>query len=161
MTTLTTWHRQLMQYRFIPNRAGQDLQASFNLLHDDGSPATPSKSKRTPHNELHFQKSEHWSKSFTCRLMLTHDQLRKPIERTRQYCARRCSRTRYLKLSHSACHPQTAAPCGLEEGHTPRQPGRQVHYHHRAAPHRPLTRTFSLILVSQHPQGLHRVGTGC
>ncbi|KAJ4343909.1 substrate-specific activator of APC-dependent proteolysis [Didymella glomerata] len=43
--------------RFIPNRAGQDLQASFNLLHDDGSPATPSKSKRTPHNELHFQKN--------------------------------------------------------------------------------------------------------
>lgn len=44
--------------RFIPNRAGQDLQASFNLLHDDGSPATPSKSRRTPHNELHFQKSK-------------------------------------------------------------------------------------------------------
>ena len=43
--------------RFIPNRAGQDLQASYNLLHDDGSPATPSKAKRTPHNELHFQKS--------------------------------------------------------------------------------------------------------
>lgn len=44
--------------RFIPNRMGQDLQASFNLLHDDASPATPSKSKRTPHNELHFQKSK-------------------------------------------------------------------------------------------------------
>jgi cell division cycle 20-like protein 1 (cofactor of APC complex) len=44
--------------RFIPNRAGQDLQASFSLLHDDGSPATPSKSRRTPHNELHFQKSK-------------------------------------------------------------------------------------------------------
>lgn len=44
--------------RFIPNRAGQDLQASFNLLHDDGSPATPSKARRTPHNELHFQKSK-------------------------------------------------------------------------------------------------------
>ncbi|KAJ6196594.1 WD40-repeat-containing domain protein [Bipolaris maydis] len=43
--------------RFIPNRAGQDLQASFNLLHDDASPATPSKARRTPHNELHFQKT--------------------------------------------------------------------------------------------------------
>ena len=45
--------------RFIPNREGQDLQASYSLLHDDGSPATPSKTKkRTPHGELHFQKSE-------------------------------------------------------------------------------------------------------
>lgn len=45
--------------RFIPNREGQDLQASFSLLHDDGSPATPSKAKkRTPHGELHFQKSK-------------------------------------------------------------------------------------------------------
>lgn len=44
--------------RFIPNREGQDLQASFNLMHEDGSPSTPSKAKkRTPHGELHFQKS--------------------------------------------------------------------------------------------------------
>ena len=44
--------------RFIPNREGQDLQASFSLLHDDGSPATPPRAKkRTPHGELHFQKS--------------------------------------------------------------------------------------------------------
>ncbi|KAL6715689.1 substrate-specific activator of APC-dependent proteolysis [Lecanora helva] len=43
--------------RFIPNREGQDLQASFSLLHDDASPATPSRAKkRTPHGELHFQK---------------------------------------------------------------------------------------------------------
>ncbi|TKA79696.1 hypothetical protein B0A55_04084 [Friedmanniomyces simplex] len=43
--------------RFIPNRAGQDLQASYSLLHDDGSPATPSKHKRAP-SDLHFQKKE-------------------------------------------------------------------------------------------------------
>lgn len=44
--------------RFIPNRSGQDLQASYSLLHEDGSPATPSRSvKRTPHHELHFQRS--------------------------------------------------------------------------------------------------------
>ena len=48
-----------LHFRFIPNREGQDLQASFSLLHDDASPATPSKAKkRTPHGELHFQKSE-------------------------------------------------------------------------------------------------------
>ncbi|KAF2484155.1 WD40-repeat-containing domain protein [Neohortaea acidophila] len=45
--------------RFIPNRAGQDLQASYNLLHDDGSPATPSKGhKKGYSNELNFQKRD-------------------------------------------------------------------------------------------------------
>ena len=50
---------EVLSDRFIPNREGQDLQASFSLLHDDASPATPSKvKKRIPHDELHFQKSE-------------------------------------------------------------------------------------------------------
>lgn len=45
--------------RFIPNREGQDLHASFSLLHDDASPASPTKTKkRTPHGELHFQRSK-------------------------------------------------------------------------------------------------------
>lgn len=45
--------------RFIPNRSGQDLQASYNLLHDDGSPATPSKSAKKVHStELNFQKRD-------------------------------------------------------------------------------------------------------
>lgn len=43
--------------RFIPNRAGQDLSASYNLLHEDGSPATPSRLKKAP-SDLHFQKRE-------------------------------------------------------------------------------------------------------
>ncbi|KAJ5714873.1 uncharacterized protein N7483_012054 [Penicillium malachiteum] len=44
--------------RFIPNREGQDLQATYNLLHEDGCPATPSKVKRrAPNPELHFQKN--------------------------------------------------------------------------------------------------------
>ncbi|KAG9238165.1 WD40-repeat-containing domain protein [Amylocarpus encephaloides] len=52
--------------RFIPNREGQDLQASFSLLHDDGSPATPSKQKkRTPHGELHFQRTEEANRTFS------------------------------------------------------------------------------------------------
>ena len=47
-------------FRFIPNRAGQDLQASFSLLHEDGSPATPSRSsKKTASHELNFQRSMH------------------------------------------------------------------------------------------------------
>ncbi len=45
--------------RFIPNRSGQDLQASYNLLHDDGSPATPSRSlKKTHSNELNIQRRD-------------------------------------------------------------------------------------------------------
>ncbi|KAI9155286.1 Fizzy-related [Paramyrothecium foliicola] len=52
--------------RFIPTRSGQDLQASYSLLHEDGSPATPSKQKkRTPHGELHFQKTEEANRTFS------------------------------------------------------------------------------------------------
>ncbi|TDZ25099.1 Fizzy-related protein-like protein [Colletotrichum orbiculare MAFF 240422] len=52
--------------RFIPTRSGQDLQASFSLLHEDASPATPSKQKkRTPHGELHFQKTEEANRTFS------------------------------------------------------------------------------------------------
>lgn len=43
--------------RFIPNRDGRDLQASFSLLPDNISLATPRTKKRTPHGELHFQRS--------------------------------------------------------------------------------------------------------
>ncbi|KAK3994755.1 putative fizzy-related protein [Cladorrhinum sp. PSN332] len=52
--------------RFIPSRSGQDLQASFSLLHEDGSPATPSRQKkRTPHGELNFQKTEEANRTFS------------------------------------------------------------------------------------------------
>ncbi|KAK3684932.1 WD domain-containing protein [Podospora appendiculata] len=52
--------------RFIPTRSGQDLQASFSLLHDDGSPATPSRQKkRTPHGELHFQRTEEANRTYS------------------------------------------------------------------------------------------------
>lgn len=45
--------------RFIPNRSGQDLHASYNLLHEDGSPASPSRShKKAASSELHVQKSK-------------------------------------------------------------------------------------------------------
>ncbi|KAJ9635567.1 uncharacterized protein PV06_02805 [Exophiala oligosperma] len=52
--------------RFIPNRDGQDLQASYSLLHDEGSPATPSRSKKkTPHGELHFQRTEEANRTYS------------------------------------------------------------------------------------------------
>ncbi|KAJ5114946.1 hypothetical protein NUU61_000705 [Penicillium alfredii] len=52
--------------RFIPNRDGQDLQATFSLLHEDGCPSTPSKSKRrAPHSELQFQKKEEANRTFS------------------------------------------------------------------------------------------------
>lgn len=52
--------------RFIPSRSGQDLQASYSLLHEDGSPATPSRQKkRTPHGELHFQRTEEANRTYS------------------------------------------------------------------------------------------------
>lgn len=52
--------------RFIPQREGQDLQAAYSLLHDEGSPATPSKhKKRTPHGELHFQRTEEANRTYS------------------------------------------------------------------------------------------------
>ncbi len=63
-----------MLLRFIPNREGQDLQASFSLLHDEGSPATPTKAKkRTPHGELHFQKSEFHQKQSLQSILRSND----------------------------------------------------------------------------------------
>jgi len=44
--------------RFIPNRSGQDLQASYSLLHEDGSPATPSKAHKRTLGDAHFQKRD-------------------------------------------------------------------------------------------------------
>lgn len=53
-------------FSFIPTRTGQDLQASFSLLHEDASPATPSRhKKRTPQGELHFQKTEEANRTFS------------------------------------------------------------------------------------------------
>ncbi|EAL92748.1 hypothetical protein KXX16_001109 [Aspergillus fumigatus] len=52
--------------RFIPNREGQDLQATYSLLHEDGCPSTPSKTKkRAPHAELHFQKTEEANRMYS------------------------------------------------------------------------------------------------
>ncbi|KAL1912420.1 substrate-specific activator of APC-dependent proteolysis [Sporothrix stenoceras] len=57
-------HRK--RQRINGDRSGQDLQASFSLLHEDGSPATPSKQKkRTPHGDLHFQKTEEANRTFS------------------------------------------------------------------------------------------------
>jgi len=53
----------MARIRFVPTRSGQDLHASYNLLHEDGSPATPSHSNRKqPPSELHIQKSEYNSR---------------------------------------------------------------------------------------------------
>jgi cell division cycle 20-like protein 1 (cofactor of APC complex) len=52
--------------RFIPNRAGQDLHASYNLLHDQASPATPHRAiKKPPANELHGQKTDEANRTYS------------------------------------------------------------------------------------------------
>ena len=83
--------------RFIPNRTGQDLHAAFSLLHEEGSPATPSRPvRRTPHNELHFQNSgfsfprESFKPSVDLSAIL---QPRKPTSAIPPFCARSCSKT--------------------------------------------------------------------
>jgi cell division cycle 20-like protein 1 (cofactor of APC complex) len=53
--------------RFIPNRSGVDLQSSYNLLNDDNSPTTPSKSQRASQGELNFQSSRFPILSFSMR----------------------------------------------------------------------------------------------
>ena len=43
--------------RFIPTREGRDYNSGLHLLHDDASPATPSKTKkRAPNNDINFQR---------------------------------------------------------------------------------------------------------
>lgn len=45
--------------RFIPARVGQDIISAFSLMHEEGSPATPSRQKkRTPHGEIDFHRSK-------------------------------------------------------------------------------------------------------
>ncbi|KAI0491235.1 WD40-repeat-containing domain protein [Xylaria cf. heliscus] len=56
--------RRIDADRFIPSRSGQDLEAGFALLHEEGSPATPLRKKPTPHGELHFQKTEEANRTF-------------------------------------------------------------------------------------------------
>ncbi|KAL1306436.1 hypothetical protein AAFC00_005135 [Neodothiora populina] len=52
--------------RFIPNRSGQDLQSSYNLHHDHGSPATPSRALRHAQSgELHMQKTEQANRTYS------------------------------------------------------------------------------------------------
>jgi len=52
--------------RFIPNRAGQDLHASDNLLHDQASPATPHRAiRKPPANELHGQKTDEANRTYS------------------------------------------------------------------------------------------------
>jgi hypothetical protein len=90
---------------FIPNREGQDLQASFSLLHDDGSPSTPSsRTKRRPANgELHFQKSESECSEYRLDLFLTCKQPRKRTGLSRSSCARSCLIRAYPNLHRPHC----------------------------------------------------------
>ncbi|KAF2221420.1 WD40-repeat-containing domain protein [Elsinoe ampelina] len=53
--------------RFVPNRSGQDMRASYNLMNDEGSPATPSSRshKRPPPSELDTQRKEEANRAFS------------------------------------------------------------------------------------------------
>lgn len=112
---------------FIPTRSGQDLQASFSLLHEDASPATPSKQKkRTPQGELHFQKSKSlgawdykdlWTDQST--------QLRKPTGHFQHCFARNCLRIQspkqhhlhYLRITHFLRLPMSTLTTEPDHAH--------------------------------------------
>jgi cell division cycle 20-like protein 1, cofactor of APC complex len=51
--------------RFMPSRAGVDLQSSFNLLPDEASPATPSnRSQHASYGELNFQRVDEANRTY-------------------------------------------------------------------------------------------------
>lgn len=93
--------------RFIPNREGQDLQASFSLLHEDASPTTPSRAKkRTPHGELHFQRSKSNGHVDNADFpLLIPTQLKKPTGPSRL-----CFAPSYLTQRFPSQHPRRSLP---------------------------------------------------
>lgn len=89
-------------HSFIPNREGQDLQASFSLLHDEMSPSSPSKGKRRPANgELHFQRSK--CSNCCLRNSSNYFQPRRPTEHFQNYSALSYSIPPYLNRRHHLC----------------------------------------------------------
>ena len=57
--------------RFIPTREGRDYSSALHLIHDDASPATPSKSKkRAPNNDINFQRCKYYTRNCHMRLRL-------------------------------------------------------------------------------------------
>ncbi|KAI5283222.1 substrate-specific activator of APC-dependent proteolysis, partial [Ascosphaera atra] len=65
-TASTRKRQRVYGDRFIPNREGQDLQASYSLLGDDVGPTTPSRQKkRAPNGEMHFQKVEEANRTYS------------------------------------------------------------------------------------------------
>lgn len=162
--------------RFIPNREGQDLQASFSLLHDDASPATPSKAKkRTPHGELHFQKSEQSSAALCkhCAWQSDYWQLRKQTVPSPPFSDPNCSTPPFLNQHHLAYHPILLPHIQrLSTTHQDQERRQQISHlpHslpilHLRHPTKTFLRTCPLGTIqiypgTQHRQGHHRVGTG-
>lgn len=105
--------------RFIPNRDGQDLQAGFSLLHEDGCPSTPSKTKKkSTHGEIHSQKSKSWHDHYMpSPCLLLHLQRRRPIGRTLGYFETNSSALPFLSptyiLSHLIQSPAVPASLGI------------------------------------------------
>lgn len=140
--------------RFIPNREGQDLQASFNLMHEDGSPSTPSKAKkRTPHGELHFQRSRSYFEIRSCDRCWAPanvKQLRRQIAPI-QPCFEPSFSTTLFHNRHRRVRLQMSPLTMLQHRMILPDRGRRLHTcHHqycllRVSPHRPLIKTFSHI----------------
>ncbi|KAF2095740.1 cell division cycle protein [Rhizodiscina lignyota] len=87
--------------RFIPNRSGQDLQSSYSLLHEDGSPSTPSRSRqRAAHSELNFQRTEEANRMYSS--LLRSEMFESTIPQSIQ-----ASPLRHGTTYHDPTHSQT------------------------------------------------------
>ncbi|KAF8422403.1 WD40-repeat-containing domain protein [Tirmania nivea] len=85
--------------RFIPNRDGVDLQASYSLLHAEGSPSSPTKAKKKVQSgELQYQKAEEANRTFSTllRAELFHDTI--PQATPTNFSTR---------IHHSSSHPHS------------------------------------------------------
>ena len=120
--------------RFIPNRDSQDLQASYNLLHDDGSPATPSRSKKkAPHGELHFQRTEEANRTYS--KVLRNELMGDSVPQdNRSLSPDQLFGTRYTPPAQ----PSNAAPGSM----TPSTPHRNL-FNYKQSPHK--------VIGSGHP----------
>ncbi|KAF8471816.1 WD40-repeat-containing domain protein [Kalaharituber pfeilii] len=122
--------------RFIPNRDGVDLQASYSLLHAEGSPSSPTKpKKKVASGELQYQKAEEANRTFSTllRAELFHDSV--PQASPSNFSTR---------ISHSnAEYPsraRTPPPSGGHSSVTPSTPSKNLFTYMSPKTHTPRSR---------------------
>ncbi|KAI2643286.1 WD40-repeat-containing domain protein [Xylaria nigripes] len=136
--------------RFIPTRSGQDLHSGFSLLHEEGSPATPSRKKSTHRGELNFQQLDTADNTYLNLLRAemfedTIPQVTPPTLSPDANLSGSLNSTRVHDATRSRTPPRNSAPM-LPSSFTPSTPHKNLfsymapRYHHVAG-HPTPTRT--------------------